>query len=354
MAIDIYSTTTMMQAIAQNPPVTSFLKNRYFPTNPSTDIFSTHDVLIDIKEGSKKMAPVVMPRKKGITMAREAFRTERWTPPLVSPQKTLTVDDLQKRDMGEALYSGLTPEQREGALLGKDLIELEELHVNREEYIAAKCMIDNGYVLTQYADDYGNVGEEYEIHFYEEDSNPSTYIPPTQWSDPTANILGDIGVMARMLTTKGNNVGDFIAAPDVIDAMINNEKIQKLLDNRSMQIGEIKIEEMEGASYYGRVSAAGKSINLISYEAVFEDDLTGEVKPLFESGQGVLTAEGAGRAMYGAMTQLEKDEKYHTYSAQRIPKTIVDVANDVKTVRVAAKPLFTPKSLNPWVSGKFL
>lgn len=352
--VNVYETPTMLQAIAQKPPVVSFLRNRYFPTNPQVDIFLTEDVLIDIKEGNSKMAPIVMPRKKGITVAREGFRTERWSPPLVAPQRPLTIDDLSSRGFGEALFAGKTPEQREAALLGQDLADLDELHVNREEYIAAQCMLNNGYILVRYADEYGKMGNEFEIKFYEGDDNPNKFTPTTPWNNANADIVGDLGVMVRMLTKKGNSAQDFIGDPALIDAIINNEKVQKMLDNRSMQMGQIEPEEFEGASYYGRISAGGRTINLFSYDKEFEDDQTKEVKPLFGTGQGVLTAPGAGRGLYGAISQIEEsDRKFHTYGAQRVPKSITDVGGDTRTVRVASKPLFVPKSVGPWVSGKF-
>ena len=178
MAIDIYKTKTMLAAVRQMTPVTSFLRDRYFPTG-SGDMFPTEEVLVEYKDASgNKLAPVVLPRKGSISVERDGYSTHKMVPPLVAPSRPLTIDDLNKKGFGEDLFSDRTPAERQADILLQDLQDFDELHTNREEYIAAKCMFENGYVLRQYADKYGE-GEyvEYVMKFYDEGSNPAVYIP---------------------------------------------------------------------------------------------------------------------------------------------------------------------------------
>jgi hypothetical protein len=345
----------MIAAISEIKKPTSFLRDRYFPTDQSRDIFDTEDVLMDIRDGVQKMAPVVLPRKKGITVVREGYRTDRMTPPLVAPQRTLTLDDLESRGFGEALFRSMTAEQREGAILAQDLIDLDEMHSNREEYISAQCMINNGYVLPQYSDDYGkDENIPYAIQFYDGANNPAQYTPTVPWNAPGATIYADLGVIVRMLTKAGKNVSDFVSSPDVIDAIINDETIYKMLDNRNMKFGDFEPKALpEGASYYGRINVAGRMISLFSYEAEFKDDITGAVEPIFAPGQVIVTAPESGRGMYGAVKQIEEaDRKFHTYSGNRVPKFTSDIDNDVRTLKLSSRPLFVPRYVNPWVSAQ--
>ena len=46
MAFNIYDTHTLLMAVESLSPVSSFLRDRYFPTNEATDVFSTTDVLV--------------------------------------------------------------------------------------------------------------------------------------------------------------------------------------------------------------------------------------------------------------------------------------------------------------------
>ena len=109
MSYNIYQTKTMLAAIQQMNPVTSFLRDRYFPTG-SGDMFPTEEVLIEYKDATgNKMAPVVLPRKGSISVEREGYRTDRMAPPLVAPSRPLTIDHLNKKGFGEDLFSDRTP-----------------------------------------------------------------------------------------------------------------------------------------------------------------------------------------------------------------------------------------------------
>ena len=231
MPFNFYDTHTLLMAVQQLTPATTFLRDRYFPTNDASDVFATDDVLVEYRDGSKKLAPFVAPRKGGVTILRNGYHMERYTPPFVAPKRSLSADDLKKRGFGEALYTQLTPEQRQQTLILKDADELGEFITRREEAMAAETMLTNGCIMKHIADD-ADESDEMEIRFYSEGSNPATYAPTTKWDAAGAKILADLGVMARMLTSKGLRATDLICSPDVADTIVNNEVIQKLLDNK--------------------------------------------------------------------------------------------------------------------------
>ena len=153
MPFNFYDTHTLLMAVQQLTPAATFLRDRYFPTNDASDIFATDDVLVEFRDGSKKLAPFVAPRKGGVTVLRAGYNMERYTPPFVAPRRVLTLDELRKRGFGEALYSQLTPEQRQQTLILRDADELGELITNREEAMAAETMLTNGCVMKHIADD---------------------------------------------------------------------------------------------------------------------------------------------------------------------------------------------------------
>ena len=65
MPFNYYDTHHLLASVQQLAPLHTFLLDRYFPTNAATDIFSTDDVLVEYRKGSKKAAPFVAPRKGG-------------------------------------------------------------------------------------------------------------------------------------------------------------------------------------------------------------------------------------------------------------------------------------------------
>ncbi len=107
----------------------------------------------------------------GVTVLRAGYNIERYTPPFVAPRRVLTLDELRKRGFGEALYSQLTPEQRQQTLILRDADELGELITNREEAMAAETMLTNGCVMKHIADDVDKA-DEMEIRFYPRPATP--------------------------------------------------------------------------------------------------------------------------------------------------------------------------------------
>ena len=148
MPFNFYETHTLLMAVEQLTPANSFLRDRYFPTNVASDVFATDDVLVEYKDGSKKLAPFVAPRKGGVAVLRNGYHMERYTPPFVAPKRSLTHDDLKKRGFGESLYSKLTPAQRQHILILKDADELGDFITRREEIDNA---LDRSHPLNRFA-----------------------------------------------------------------------------------------------------------------------------------------------------------------------------------------------------------
>lgn len=355
MAIDIYKTKTMLAAVRQMTPVTSFLRDRYFPTGAG-DMFPTEEVLVEYKDASgNRLAPVVMPRKGSISVERDSYYTRKMAPPLVAPSRPLTIDDLNKKGFGEDLFSDRTPAERQAEILVQDLQDFDEMHTNREEYIAAKCMFENGYVLRQYADKYGE-GEytEYEMKFYDESSNPAVYVPGVKWNESTSDKLADLYQMIRMLTNVGNAASEVLLGSDAADALLGDAKIKELLDLNNYRIGAIEpVQLPQGAARLGRLNIRGHMIDLLTYDGTYVDEQDGTVKPYVPAKQICVTAPGAGRGLYGAVSQIEQgDGQWHSYMGRRVPRYWAD--KNARELTVSSRPLFIPRTKNPFISAAVL
>ncbi|NLH01177.1 MAG: major capsid protein [Clostridiales bacterium] len=355
MRMDIYKTKTMLAAIKQMAPVTSFLRDRYFPTG-SGDLFPTEEVLVEYKDATgRKMAPVVLPRKGSIFVERTGYTTNKMVPPLVAPSRSLTIDDLNRKGFGESLYSDRTPEQRQAEILLEDLTEFDEMHTNREEYIAAQCMFNNGYTLRQYSDKYGGSEYiEYEMRFYDEAANPAVYIPGVKWNGSTSDKLYDLFLMIRMLTTKGNAATEVLLGSDAATEFLKDATIQKLLDLNNYRIGQIDpVELPQGAARLGRINVRGHIIDLLTYDGTYEDELTGAITPYLPAKQICVTAPAAGRGLYGAVSQIEQsDGQFHTYLGRRVPRYWAE--KNARELTVSSRPLFIPKTKNPFITATVL
>lgn len=354
MPFNFYDTHTLLAAVQQLTPATSFLRDRYFPTNEATDIFSTTDVLVEYRDGSRMIAPFVAPRKGGVTMVRQGYEVERYEPPFIAPRRGLSIDDLKKRGFGEALMSKLTPEQRQRIFLLSDAQELSDMITRREEQMAAEVMQTNGCVMKHIADD-ATDADEMSIRFYSGESNPATYTPTGNWETSYTGIIKDLGVMAHMLKKNGLAAIDLVCGADAADAVLNNEKLQKLLDINNYNVGRVDpIELPNGASNICKLNVKGNMINVFLYEETYRD-LDGKTKYYIDPKNVILTAPGAGRTAYGAVSQVEQsDGELHTYPGMRVPKYLSNAEGNTRSITITSCPILMPKAKNPFIVAKVL
>ena len=348
MAFDITNTHHLLAAYEQAVPASSFLRDRYFPCNPATDIFTTDDVIMEYRDGTQRLAPFVSPRVGGKTVLRDGYNMERYEPPFIAPRRPLTLDDLAKKGFGEAIYANLTPEQRQGAIVTKDMTEMDTMITRREEAMAAEVMTTNGLVMKHLGDD--NEGVEKKINFYAGSANPASYSVTKAWSDPTADIYADINGMVTLARQNGLQVTELVIAGDVVPYILKNETVQKFLDIKGYEMGHIQPRELNaaGAAYIGTLNCNGVMIDIISYAAQYEAD-NGVMTAYMPAGKVVLTTPAAGRTAYGAVTQLENDEMFHTHAGKRVPKYTSDKKADTRDLRLAARPLLMPNRKNCFI-----
>ena len=354
MALDIFSTHTMLAAVQEINPLHTFLRDRYFPTNESTDLFATEDVLVEYRDGNKTLAPFVAPRKGGVTVLRKGYKMDRYTPPYIAPKRPMTADDLKKKGFGEALFSKLTPAQRQGALMMKDFEEMDAMIARREEAMAAETLLTNGCIMKHIADDVAE-GDEMEIRFYDGEANPAVFTPDTDWDKAGADILGDIYAVCEMLAERGLGHTDLIVAPNVGSAILDDEKIQKLLDNRNINIGGVDPAVLpEGVTKIARLNCKGHVVDVLQYSESYTGD-DGKNVNYITAGKAIVTAPGCGRTLYGAVTQVEQaDGEFHTYAGKRVPKYLANAEGNTRSLTISSRPLLIPNHKNPFIAADVL
>lgn len=359
MSLEIYKTETMLAAIELMKPKATFLRDRYFPL-AADPYFPTEDVLAEFKdEADRRLAPIVEEKKGGIPVSRGGYKAERFTPPYIAPERPLTIDDLKKKGFGEDLFSNKTPEDRVADVLRRDLTDLDEMISNREEKMAASLLTTNQVSMKVYADDY-NASEvdTYTLKMYDGGTDPSAYSlgSGVNWSTSSTRITGDLSAMATMLEERGLLAADVLLSPDVADIVINNEQIQKLLDNRRYEMGQVAPEALPvGATRVCTLIINGKQLNFLSYSLKYYDDVAKANKLFLPSGTVVVTAPGAGQRAYGAVTQIEEGDTEHTtHEGARVPHVTVDRHSSVRTLTLKSRALLLPKQANPWVHAQVL
>ncbi len=349
--MDFSNTLTLLAAIAEVPQEATFLRDRYFPTNASTDIFNTDEVLVEYKDGDKKLAPFVSPRKNGVSVFREGYEIHKFEPANIAPKRALYIDELKKKGFGEALFSELTPEQRQMALLMKDYQDLDAMISRREEKMAAELLQTNGLVMKHIADK-GDEYEEKSIQYYTGSSNPATFKASKSWATATTDIYSDLAFMVAMLTKKGLPATDVIMGASVVSAFMNNTQIQKFMDNRRFEVGSVNQAVLpNGASRLGSLVVNGHTLTFYGYDNTYTAD-NGTDTPYIDADKVVVTAPACGRTAYGAVTQVEQaDGEFHTYRGARVPHYVASAEGNSRSITITSKPLMMPNHKNAFICG---
>lgn len=357
MALSFYSTQTLIKAVDQMAKPKNFLRDRYFPHNPATDLFSTEQVLMEIKDGNKKLAPFVTPLKGGVLMKEDAVRMEAFTPPTIAPSRLLTIDKLRSRGFGEALQANLTPEQRAQQKTLQDIADLDNSISRREEKVASDILFTNKCIMKHITDDPTKT-VDVELDFANEGNNEAIYTLSSKWDGTTkfAVIESDISAMIKMLTSRGLAATDLIIGTEAAVILKNNEDFCKKLDTKNLDVGALEaVADVNGASLLGHLTILGHRLNVFIYDEQYEDDETGELKSFVPEKSICITAPAAGHTCYGSTILIpEGEENPVNFTGARVPQYLVNRRNGTREVIVHSHPLLLPWNVNPWVTAEVI
>lgn len=348
--INLLSTNSLIAMTEEIVPRQTFFRDRYFPTGEG-DIFTTDEVLTEYQKGNRKMAAFVSDRVGDIPIDRLGFSIRAYRPARVAPSRVLYADELNKRGFGEALYSNLTPAQRAARMQLKDLTELDEAITRREEWMAVQVMINNACTMQTYIDGEQKGDVKY-VRFYETTSDHTyTVASDKKWGEVGANIRGDVKAMCDMLTTRGLPAEDLLLGPDAYDALLSDETIVSLLKKDSgVDVGSVRETiKYPGIVYAGKLNFLGNELSVFVVNETYVDE-DEETKPFFPVDAALVTAPNCGHLLYGAVTQINfGDDKFSTIAGKRVPKLVVDQENDIRKIRLTARPLASPVAYCPYV-----
>ena len=352
--LNFFDTYVLMAITEEIVPQETFFKDDYFPTGEG-DIFACDKVLTEYRKGDRKMAAFVSARAGDIPMDRRGYEIHEYQPAFIAPSRLLTLDELRKRGFGEAIYANSSPAQRAARLVQNDLVDMDNRIIRTEEWMCAQTMLENGCTMQEMIDNQTK-GEAKVVKFYNPGhENDHLYTVAHKWSEDTGAFFGDVPAMCRLLSKRGLRAVDLLLGADVYDAVLNMEKVQRLLDkNSGIIVGKIEQElsAYDGVTYGGTLNFRGYKLNLISVDETYVDTANAEQR-YFPKTDALITAPACGHLMYGAITQINYgDTIQSTISSRRVPKFSIDQENDVRKMSLKTRPLAAPKNYIPWIRAK--
>ena len=341
--INIYTPRYLAEVVRTAPQVHTFFKDKFF-TNVTT--FATERVDIDIVKGDRRMAAFVHPRVGGTPLLDKGYSTESYKPPLINPYDITTADQLMSRLPGEDLYSGMTPAQRAAQKLTDEYNRLNDAATRREEWMAVQAILTGQIPVVG-----PGVNETISFGF----TNTVTLTSTARWGQSAAKILENLDDWAESTLTNGfANVDMAIMGKNALRAFLADADVQKMLDNRRIEMGLIQPRDLpNGVRYIGHLNKP--SLDIYEYAEVYYDDWTDasnpETKPLIPANKVVLISSNPGFMMaYGACTYIEDaSQQWITAQTSRILRSYVEHRPDRRMIELQAHPLPIPDKADSWL-----
>lgn len=351
-----FSTPALIACNEKFTPKYTFLLNRYFVID-GTSLAGVSDVVTEYQDGDMLAAAWVHPRANGKTLARKGYIAKTLQPGTIKISRTISIEDLKKKAFGEQLFTPLAPEQRLQALIAKDNREMTDAIIRRMEAMCAQIVFKNAYIMKEYIDE--SRYEEKEVRFYEGD-NPDIYTPSAYWSTTEASgkqIIADLTAMIRKRQKLGVETTEVLCSPDVVDVLQGNEYIQKLLDNRRYEMGNVSPTELDAdnaADCFMRLNVKGRLISFISYDGEYVESEGGDPISYVPAGMICMTAPKQAKIMFGAVTQYGEDNQPHTYCAQYVPSVYINRKAGTQEHMIESRPLGMPLKRGAFLTAQVL
>jgi hypothetical protein len=300
--INRYTSWSQDTPVETRDPMFSYLVPKFF--GPVVQ-FDTEFVEFDIVEGGVRIAPYGSPFSLGKSTRETGYRTYQLKPAYIKMLDTVRPESGFVRMPGEKYGGQLSPRQRLAMAEAKKIVLHREMVETRWEQMAAEVLFTGK--LTIVDEDYPRA-----VVDFERDPNLDQTMG-TLWSNPAADIMSDIVMMADAVNTasRGNAIVDELLMPTrVFDAMMKNAGIREQFD-RNKNLGATQNGGFETGprSSDKRPKVRGTLASqyvVTTYDGYYEDDL-GAQKPFMPLDKVLFASNLSmeGRRYHGAILDMD-------------------------------------------------
>lgn len=344
-AIDMFDTRTMTRMMENLYSPTTYLRDLLFST---AERHTTRYVDIDIVKGGRKVAAYVNPMDEGKKIDKAGYTTQSYKAPYTKQKMVTTAQEFLTREAGVTVYSSDTPAGRAQRELGSNLRELGE-QIDRLEELQAAQAIQEGKITVK------GEGIEDEVDFGFAAAQLPVLVGNALWSaHSTATPLADLqGWHEEVRKRSGLVPSSVIVDSTAVRHLLKCAELQTTegaLSPFRIQLGQINPTKMnaQGVKYWGYLQDPG--IDLWSYDAYYEDPVSGITMPYIKEGSVIMIGEGARATRhYGAIEDLDA-----TAQTDRFAKSWISKDPSARWVMVQSAPLLVPHQADAFLCATVL
>jgi len=312
MAFDIYSPTQLYRVMFDERTVapTSFFLDNFFP---NSFLSTQEEILFDKIEGTRKIAPFMLPNEQGKPIyKREGERIQSFKPAYTKPKDSVRPSEMLAMQPGELAtrQNLMSPQSR----YASEVLRIVEYHRNAIyrlwDYMAAKAVLD-GQITINYQTDSG-VGKAVTLDFDREAGHTITKDVGTRWGEAGVSIFDDLQswidtVADAPFGGSVNNVilGSQAAAKFMADANAAEGSLKGKLDTNyrgseevSINRGIVRSDPINNIAYLGTL---GSGVRVWRYTGTFQNS-DGTYSNVMDPRDALLVAPGIdGVKAFGAI-----------------------------------------------------
>ncbi len=296
IAVTLYDTSALLGLYREVQAPSSYFRDLCFPT-----VVTFEDEYVDfekIREG-RKLAPLVIPTAQGRPVFSEASEVTRIKPAYLKPKDPVSMSRVMKRRPGENLFAQNTqsPQQRYNSIIGDILRVHRDTIERREEWMAARALIDGKVTLE---------GPDYPtrvVDFKRAANHTITLLAGNLWSDPGHDIMGDIQTWVDRVRRAqfGGPTDRLTVGADVIGYMLNNASVVKQLDTQLRGSNADLNTGLRSGEYVEYIGKLGPNLALY-VNSDFYELADGSAVPFLEANRVLLTGPNVqGVRCFGAI-----------------------------------------------------
>lgn len=264
--MEIFETRKLVQTVNEIKSAPSFITDMFFSNR---DVNNAENIDVQIKKGTRKIAPFVSPRVAGVLMESEGKTVQTYKPPYIKFKYITEAVDLLKEVDGVFYADDSTPESRAAEKAVEELGEGRTIIDRRVEVMATEALTTGICTVT-------GEGIEDVIDFQMPPANLKTLTGTDLWTDVGSDPIVALRDWKREVTkTSGVTPNVCVFGADVLDAFLANEKVQKYLEVRRIDLGGVKPENSgEGVIKWGAV----EGLTIYTYDAWYINEAGTEVE----------------------------------------------------------------------------
>lgn len=238
--MDIYNTAVLQAVVDSLKRPQTFLLDTFFPmVSQATE----EEIKFDVEDGKRRIAPFVSPLIQGKLVESLGYQTKTFKPAYVKDKRVIDPDKPLRRMIGEQIGGNMTPQNREQAVIARELQDQTDMLQRRFEVMASEALREGQVTVS---------GEGYDtvvVDFGRDANLEITLTSTDRWGESGINPHEDLEDWALLVQqTEGAMVTDIVMDPLSFKLARANADFRELLDNRRIEAGQLSSAIVDGTN----------------------------------------------------------------------------------------------------------